>query len=592
MHIEHPTAIMNRLTQHVVTRSVCLRRTRPGLPAMRMLRLLGMVFWTPKRWRAFGLVAAVIVVTVAMVLLMLRFTTWNAEFFDVIEQKSLPGLLRQSVIFGAILIAVMIVNVAQLEAKRGLQIELRSFLTHSVIDVWMAEGRHYRLRDMQGDHGNEDGRIAEDARVTSEMVVEFFSSLLYALLQLVLFVGVLWINSGPLALTVGRFAVTIPGHMVWVAIMYAATGAAITIFVGRPLVRATDRRQATEADFRAQLVEAIGHAPAIALARVEAGERHRLLAAFDMVRATWSAQTTYFRTLIFMSSGYGILTGILPLLVLAPRHFSGEISLGTLMLVSLAFSQVTGALSWLSDSYPNLAQWEASAERVLALNDAVTDVVNGACDEGSGRIQRLAVNGPGLAFRNVTVVSPTGEVIVDRLDAEVRPGERVLVEATSQAATALFRVVAGLWPWGAGRIELPDNSVPFFVADRPYLPRARLGDLLVEPEKPTRFANEAIAETLVEVGLAHLVPRLGQTDLWEQSLTLDEQQRFGFARVLLHRPQWILMHDATGALDTASEGALMELLIRRLPNSSIVTIAHQTTIERYHQRRISLTSIV
>jgi vitamin B12/bleomycin/antimicrobial peptide transport system ATP-binding/permease protein len=309
---------------------------------------------------------------------------------------------------------------------------------------------------------------------SSARCVEFLVSLFYSILQLILFLGVLWLYSGPLTFVLGYTTVVVPGHMVWVALLYAGLGAVITLWVGYPLVRATDRRQAAEANYRARLVNALAHSPAIALSSSEPGERRRLGIDFERIRLAWAAQKTSFRNLVFLSFGYGQLTAVLPMLILAPRYFSGEMSLGTLMQVTIAFGQVAAALSWLSSNYARIAQWEASAERVLALSDAVADVSHGICDDAGGRLVRVTENGPNFTFDRVSLVNADGQVLVEQFSAEIMPGERVLVEATPQAADGLFRAVGDLSHWGAGRIELPENASLHFLGHRPYLPDTSL----------------------------------------------------------------------------------------------------------------------
>lgn len=589
MQIDDPSTLKERAGQRSALRARFPARPHPGPAALRMLRLLAGIFATPARWRAAALIAAVVVATVGLVLLAVRLASWNADFFDALEQKSWPGLIRQSWLFLGIVAATAIVQAAALQAKRMLQITLRTHLTTGMLETWMVDGRAARLQEIPEPHANEDGRIAEDGRVVCEMVVDFLASLLYAVLQFTLFVGVLWFTSGPLWITLGGAAFQLPGHMVWIALAYASFSAGLTVWIGHPLVRATNRRQGAEAAFRAGLVHAVTHAVAIALARAEADERRRLEGAFGRVRETWAEQTISFRRMVFLSSGFALLTAALPMLLLAPRHFAGEMSLGTLIQVTIAFGQVTAALFWMSDNYPAIAQWEASAERVLALHEAAGDLgAAAAAANRPGEIERVAENGPGLAFRDVSLVSASGEVLVSRFSAEIAPRERVLVEATPQAATALFRAVSGLSPWGSGRIELPEGAVPYFAGERPYLPEATLADVLAEPRGADEIAQGELTAILVRTGLAHLIPALATTASWEQELGLEDQQRLGIARAMLHRPAWLFMHDPLSALDAAEEERLMAALFQHLPGSAIVTITHRPAVERLHERRIAL----
>lgn len=584
-----PNPIVNSATREAPHRPPVRPRmfetARPGPGAMRMLRMLAGIFSTPNRWRAIVLIATALTVTILEVLLVLRLASWNAEFFDLLDKRTFTGLVTQAWTFFAIVLAMMVLQALSLESKLRLQLVLRTYLTASVRDTWMSEGRHYRLRYIGGAHGNEDGRIAEDARLVCEWVVEFLVSLLYALTQLVLFVGVLWLYSGPLYIATGNLAFTIPGHMVWIALIYAGLGAVITILIGSPLVRATDDRQTAEANHRALLTSALTHSQAIALARSERGERRRLAQAFDAICVAWSRQRSSLRNLMFMNAGYAQLTAVLPLLILAPRYFAGEMTLGTLMQVTIAFGQVTAALSWLSSNYSSVAQWEASAERVLQLQDAVADSSDSHFSEQKGSFARVRENGSALAFHDLSLVLPDGNVVVEHFSAEIKPGESVLLETTPQGAEALFRAVAGLSLWGAGRIELPEDAEPFFMGEHPHIPPGPLLDVIIETIDPVRPPMHDVAQVLAIVGLTHLTPLLATSSNWEEELGVEDQQRIAFARTLLQRPRWILMHEATSAMSSAEEQDLLDLIRRELPDSAMIVITHRL-IARQFERRI------
>ena len=546
------------------------------------------MFRQPGGWLAAAIIFVLATITICEVVLALRLASWNADFFNLVEKKNVAGLPAQVWILFAIVCGIMCLQASSLESKMRLQIRLRTYLTARVRDRWMAEARHYRLRYMGGEHANEDGRIAEDIRIVCEMVVEFATSLLYSSTQLVLFAGVLWLNSGPLRIAIGSSALVVPGHMVFVALLYAGAGALVTLLIGHPLVRALDQRQTAEADYRASLVSSLTHSPAIALTGAEAGERRRLAAFFDRIRLAWALQRASLRNLIFFTSGYSQLTAVLPLVILAPRYFSGEMPLGTLMQVTIAFGQVTSALSWLSGNFSGIAQWEASAARVLVLHEAADDLDAALAAPGEARFVRAPVNGPNLAFRDLTLVSPAGEVLTQRFTADIAPGERVLLEATPQSADALFRAVAGLSFTGAGRIELPEDSAPHFMGEYPYLPQAPLIEALTGSPRPDWLAPDDIARTLVDTGLASLAPALERTANWEQDLGIEEQQRLGFAIAMLRKPRWILMHDSASALSQAAEDKMMQLLATRLPETAIIRIAPRSIGEHGFTRRISV----
>ncbi|MDP2357587.1 MAG: SbmA/BacA-like family transporter [Beijerinckiaceae bacterium] len=585
MQPDKPATLKPEMPRGTSLRPKMFESVRPGLDAIRMLRMLAGVFKTSKRWRAVALIVTAVTITILEVVLILRLASWNADFFNLLDQRAVGGLPAQALSFLAIVLGIMVLQASSLESKLRLQLVLRTYLTATLRDAWMTDGRHYRLRYIAGEHGNEDGRIAEDARVVCEWVVEFFVSLLYAVTQLILFVGVLWLYSGPLYVAVGSFAFTIPGHMVWIALIYASLGAAITIFIGSPLVRATDARQTAEANHRAMLIDALTHSQAIALARSEAGERTRLAQAFDSICAAWSRQRASLRNLIILNAGYGHLTAVLPLLMLAPRYLAGDMQLGTLMQVTIAFGQVTAALSWLSSNYSSVAQWEASVERVLQLQDAVENSSDPAFTDQEGTFTHVRENGPALTFSDLTLVLPDGHICIEHFTAVIMPGESALLETTPQAAEALFRAVAGLSLWGAGRIELPEDAEPFFMGEHPHIPPAPLIEVILQPLDAQALSPRVVAQTLASVGLAHLTPLLSTTSNWEEELGLEDQQRIAFASALLQKPRWILMHEATSALSSEAEAELIELLRRSLPDSALIVITHRT-ISRKFERRI------
>lgn len=590
MLVEHAVLPETQVSARTQLRARCSGRPHPGPVAIRMLRLLGGAY----RGRPGRSVAVqtglVVLAVVAQLLTMLWLARWNGAFFDALEASDRAEVVRQIWMFLAIVGAWMLAQTGGIIAKRRFVITLRRDLTTRLIASWMAEGRHLRIRNLGGRLDNEDGRIAEDARVTCEMGVELFASMLYALLQFAVFIGVLWISSGSATLRLAGLEIAVPGYMVWIALLYAAFSAGITVQVGRPLVRATDARQAAEADLRAGLLASLAHSPAIALTEAEPGERRRLIGHFAHVGETWSLQSRFFRNLLFLSSGFGLLTAGLPLLILAPGYLAGAVSLGTVMELQVAFGQVVAALFWLTDSYPSIAQWEASAERVLALSDAVDDVAEQSCGTAPGRVMRAAENGPELAFSDVTVLAPTGETLVDHFSAVIRPSERVLLEANPQAAAALFRAIAGLSPWGAGRIELPEGATLMFLGERPYLPRGRLAEALADPLTLDAFPRPALVEAMLSAGVAHLVPLLDESAEWEEEIGIEDQQRLGFARCLLRAPDWILLHDATSAVGPAEEQRLLALLNERLPRTAVIAIAHRAPPEAIYGRRIVIQS--
>jgi putative ATP-binding cassette transporter len=552
------------------------------------LRLAGGYWRGPGCWRAWGLTLGLALLTVALVLLQVRLNLWTADLFDALERRSMDRFLAQVAVFAAIALGTVAATAAHQWVKRRLQLGWRGWLTARVVGRWMDRARHYQVALLPGDHDNPDGRIAEDARVATEWAVELAHSLLYCLAALAGFVGLLWSLSG-LTFVGG---VPVHGHMVWLALLYAAAGSAAAFLLGRPLVRATGERQGREADLRLALVRAREGAEPIALARAEPAARARLARLFAGVAAAWHRQTGSLSRLTLFTSGYATLTPVFPLLFTIPRYLAGTVTLGELMQTAQAFQQVTGALSWPIDRFQQIAEWRASAGRVLALSDAVEALERDPAEAGAGptagRIERAEA--AGLAVSGLEVATPDGATITAGLDLAVAPGERVLVTGDPDALAALLRALAGAWPWGRGRVALPAAGAVAFLGPRPWLPAEPLRRVLCLPEDAPAPPDPALAEALTRAGLAHLAARLDAAEPWDRVLSPAEQQRLAFARLLLRRPAWVVLHGATDALGPSAEAELMRGLAEALPGAAIVSLGRPAAPAELFGRRLALES--
>lgn len=549
------------------------------------LRLAG-PFWLS--WWPAGLFIGMGVLTLGQVFFNIRINIWSKSLFDSLELKSMDRFMTQIGWLAAILACLMTVNATHLRVKRRMQLSWRQWLTHRLLDEWMAKGRHYQVTFMPGQHDNPDGRIAEDIRVTTEVALELLHSMSYCLLLLVGYIQILWVLSGWLPVTVGDQEFSIPGHMVWVGLLYAGFGSALAFMFGRPLVRAVDRRQTSEANFRFSLVRSRENSEAIALLHGEPDEQRRLLAKFKGIREAWNYQTQALTRIFVFSSGFSVLHTVFPLLVTAPRYISGAITLGVLMQTAQAFQQLVQALSWPVDNMARVAEWRASVERVLNLHDALESVKEGEAQAEDGHIKLATSEQPVLEFRDLVITAPSAEPSDAPLNLVITQGERVLISGDPGAAVRMFKVVSGLWPWGSGTVLLPANDGVVFMPQRPYMPIGPLREAIAFPMDSCTCSDEAMVAALHRVGLSNLAERLDQIQTWEQVLTLGEQQRLGFARLLLHRGTWIFLQEATDALDPHGEQEMMRLLAEEFPDATILTVGYHTGLEAHHQRRLVL----
>jgi putative ATP-binding cassette transporter len=542
-------------------------------------------YWTQRgRWQPRLLAIALALLVVAQVALATRLNIWSADLFDALERRSTDRAMDQIGIFVLILLGTMATNTAHLIVRRHLQLDWRRWLTARVIGDWMEDARHYQADLIPGDHANPDGRIAEDIRIATEVAIDLASSLFYCTLLLITFVGILWSLSGWVRVA----GLDVPGHLVMLAFGYAGMGAVVAFVLGRPLVRATDTRQTREAEFRFSLVRAHESGEPIAVARGEPLERERLGSVFETIAQSWRDQSTGLARLLAFSSGYVALAGVLPILVGTPRFLEGTLSLGRLVQSGQAFQQVTAALSWPVDNLALIAGWRASVERVLMLDDAVRTVTLEAARKGETAINLDRVPTSQLGVRDLWVAAPDGTAMLSDLNLEVEPGDHVLVDGDPEAASALFRVLAGIWPWGHGRIDLPADAGMIAVGPWPFLPQGTLRQALAFPETAERQDDAALQAALASVGLAHLAERLDERADWVRILTAAEVQRLSFARIILLRPRWIVLGDATDALDPASADAMLGLIVDLLPQAGIVLIGRHPGSADIFTRRLTL----
>jgi putative ATP-binding cassette transporter len=536
------------------------------------------------RWRARVMLAALAVLAAAHVALAIRLNLWSADLFDALERRSMDRFITQIGIFALIIGATVLAGAADIVVKRRLALAWRRWLTARVLGDWMAEARHFQVAQIGGPTDNPDGRIAEDIRIATEYALDLAQSLIYAALLLTAFVGILWTLSG----RVDVFGVDVPGHMVALAMLYAAAGSAVAFLLGRPLVRATDLRQTREADFRFGLVRVRETGEPLALARGEARERGHLAGLFAAIGPAWGAQTQGLSRLMAFSSGYLTLAPVFPILVATPRYIAGTLSLGGLMQTAQAFQQVAAALSWPVDNLAKIAEWRASVERVLALEDGVRIVATEAARTGPDTIVFDRAEQAGLGARSLCVAAPDGTALLSDIDLSVARGERVLVEGDAEAAQALFRVLAGIWPWGRGVVLLPADDSLLAVGDRPYLPAGTLAAALAFPQEAADHGRDAMVAALAEVGLSYLAPRLDDTADWDRDLGITEVQRLAFARIVLQRPRWVLLGATTGALEPEDAGAMLRLLDRVVPEAGVLLVGHHPGDVEAFDRRLTL----
>ncbi len=550
-------------------------------------------YWrSEERWRARGLLAAVVGLNLALVGMSVLLSYWNREFFNALEARD--AALFSRLLFawaetesgpmpGFVWIAALFIVVAvyALYLRQALQIRWRAWLTERLLADWLDGRAYYRLSLESQGADNPDQRLAEDAKLYVDNTLALGLGLMRSVVTLFSFLAVLWALSGPTTV----LGVTVPGYMVWIAILYAILGTWLTHLIGRRLVPLNFRQQRVEADFRYALVRFRDSAEGVALHRGEAEEGALLKARFRALMENWWGLMVATKRLTFFTASYTQVAIVFPFVVAAPAFFAGRIPLGGLTQTANAFGEVQGALSWIVDNYAGLTEWRATVTRLVGFRDAVA----AARAAPPGPVAE-ADGGASLRLDGLSLALPDGRVLVEGARGEVGPGESVVIAGPSGSGkSTLFRAVAGIWPFGNGRVALPAGARALFLTQRPYIPLGTLRRAVCYPAAPSGFADAEVRAALEEAGLAHLLPQLDDGDEgWPQRLSGGEQQRLALARALLLKPDWIFLDEATASLDPEAERALYETLRRRLPNAALVSIAHRPAVAEFHDRRWEL----
>jgi putative ATP-binding cassette transporter len=560
---------------------------RPFSARLFLNRAVG--FWTgPDRRNAWLWTAGALALVFANLAVNVGINRWNKWFFDALERKD-GSTLWTAVIVIVVLVALgAAFAVAMVWCRMTLQVKWRQWLTGEMLARWLSEQRYYRLAVTDEDQINPEYRIADDLRLASEPVVEFAVGFINALLAAVTFVGILFWVGGSLTIDIGGTSVWIPGYIAIAAVLYATATSVLTYLIGSPLVDRVAAKNEAEAQFRYELTRVRENAESIALIKGADDERERLNETFATVAARWLDVVRQHCHLTWILNGNAFFAPVFPVLLAAPKYLAGELSLGSVMQIAAAFIAVLTALNWFAENFIRLAEWSASARRAQELHEALDEM-----DDDTARTAAIVVENTSQAdieMMDLSIVHRDGRVVIDDTDIKVKPGERVLLGGESGSGkSTLIRAIAGLWPWGEGRILLPAGAKVAFVPQRPYIPLGTLRDAIAYPVEGLLLADQRAKAVLKDVGLGYLADKLDtEEERWDQTLSGGERQRVAFARLLIDEPNIIIMDEATAALDIDSEFRLLTLLFERLPNATIFSVGHRPGLQELHSRLLTL----
>ncbi len=550
-------------------------------------RLAHPYFFSDERWPGRILLAAVIAIELALVGINVAINHWQNRFYNALQDRAWNTFVEELMFFGILAAIYVVLAVYQLYLQQWLLIRFRAWTTRRYLNHWLVGSNHYRMQLLGDAADNPDQRIAEDIRLFAERGILIGVRVLGATVSFLSFVVILWTLSADAPFQLFGYEISIPGYLVWAALIYAIAGTLVTHFIGRRLIGLNFQQQRYEADFRFNLVRVRENSEQIALLQGEAAENERLRQRFAFVIANWWQIMLRLKRLTFLTAGYRQFSAVFPYIVVGPAYFAGKVQLGGLMQSVTAFDNVREALSIFIDVYREIAEWRAVIARLDGFDAAIVQAQAAAAASAIAVIP--SADSEAIEIRDLLVRLPNGKPLVAADAVAIKPGDSLLVNGPSGAGkSTLFRVIANIWPFGSGQIVVPAGARVLMLPQQPYFPVATLATAVTYPAASGTFTNARIAEVIAAVGLPDLVARLDEEAHWNRILSLGEQQRLAIARAILQKPEFLFLDEATASLDEPAEDHLYRLLISQLPGTTIVSIAHRESLAAFHGRRLTL----
>lgn len=550
-------------------------------------RIARAYWFSEEKWSAWRLLLTVIALNLGMVYITVQINVWHSYFYQVIQDYNYPGFINAVIQFAILAGIFIIVRGVQIYVRMLLHINWRSWLTDRYLSEWLQKKTYYRLQLMAGnDADNPDQRISEDIELFVALTLRLSLDLLQDVVTVSSFVIILWNLSGVVYLNIAGFMLPVHGYLVWAAFLYAGLGTYWTIKVGHPLVRLEYDQQRYEADFRYSLVRVRDNAESIALYAGESQEKANCFRHFYNIIINYKEIINIRRNLMWLTTGYSQISVIFSILVASPRYFYSQIHLGQMFQIIDAYHHVQVGFSFIIDSFTRLAQWRAVVNR---LNNFILFMETVRVEKASYRRMIDQHNDTELAINKVSVFTPDGYNLVQDINLNIKQGERILVAGPSGCGkSTLLRAFAGLWPYANGSVNIPSNANMLFVPQRTYMPIDELRKVLIYPGLPRAVNDSELIDMLKTCRLPHLTNKLNEILDWGQALSLGEQQRIAFVRAFLTKPNWLFLDEATSALDENTEQVLYSLLIKRLANTTVISVGHRGTLVKYHDNQLRL----
>jgi len=546
-------------------------------------------YWFSKeKWSAWGLLITVVALNLGIVYILVLLNIWQVNFYEVIQKYDYNGFVVAICQYSLLAAILVVIRGYQIYARLTLHIRWRRWMTEEYLTDWLANKTYYRLQLAIGqDTDNPDQRISEDIELFVWLTLRLSLDLLQDVVTVLSFIVILWNLSGVLYITCFGYQLPVYGYLVWMAIVYAALGTYWTVKTGRPLVKMDFDQQRYEADFRFNLMRLRENGESIALYGGEKQEQINCRSGFNKIMNNYLRIILIRQKLMWLTSGYTQVSAIFASLVAAPRYFSSYIQLGQMFQIVDAYNHVQTGFSFVVDSFTRLAHWRAVVNRLNnflvsmeLVRSQVAHLYNlDVCREKSKE----------YSVKNLNVFLPSGSNLIENFSLTIKPKERLLIMGPSGSGkSTLLRTLAGIWPYASGKVTVPKGDKVMFVPQKPYLPLTSLLVILSYPGLEEEVSEEYIKTLLTICKLDHLSGQLHSIVDWSQALSLGEQQRVAFIRMLLQKPQWLFLDEATSALDEGTEQSVYETIMKSLSQTAIISVGHRRTLLNYHKTRLEL----
>lgn len=504
------------------------------------------------------------------------FSEWYKAMYNALQKMEESIFWIQMIVF-CVLATVHMANVLlTYYLTQRFTIQWRTWLNEQMVEKWTNNQAYYKTQYVYNQLDNPDQRIQQDVQSYVSSSISFATGVISAVVSIVAFTIILWGLAGPMTIA----GITVSHAMVYFVFMYVLVTSVFAFKIGRPLINLNFANERLTANYRYSLIRIKEYAESIAFFRGEKMEKSVLFQQFDrIIQNVWQM---VFRTLKL--SGFNFVVSqvsvIFPFIIQASRYFSKQIELGDLIQTAQAFGKVQSALSFFRNSYDDFAGYRAVLDRLTGFHTAI---------EQANQTANIVIQPTETAveFENLTVNKPTGEALIKNLNLHLPQGSSLLIKGPSGSGkTTLLRTIAGLWAYSEGTVRCPQHDV-LFLSQKPYLPQGRLIDALFYPQVAPEDVDLAkAAQIMQQVQLGHLAEKLTQENDWTRVLSLGEQQRLSFARVLMHKPLAAFLDEATASMDEGLEDAMYRLLREELPQTTIISVGHRSTLQTHHQQHL------